>query len=92
MATNNGKRFKFSPQAAWRKIDEEVIILNVDNSVYYSLNETGAAVWEKLGAGTAPDEIAAEISREYGAALPSVEKDVAEIISNLRKEKLLIDA
>ncbi|MFI5363797.1 MAG: PqqD family protein [Elusimicrobiota bacterium] len=77
---------------AWRKVEDEVIILNLQNSIYYSLNETGAAVWESLGSGTELDEIAARISREYGAPLPAVRKDVEEIVSQLRKEKLLIGA
>ena len=92
MTTKNGARFKFAPDAAWRKIEDEVIILNLQNSIYYSLNDTGAAVWAKLGEGTSADEIAAEISREYGAPLPTVRADVEEIIANLRKEKLLIAA
>lgn len=76
---------------AWRKVEDEVVILNLETSVYYSLNETGSLVWELIGKGLSAEKIAEEVADVYKQSLKTVKKDVDDIIKKIRKEDLITD-
>lgn len=85
-------RFKHAPHAAWRKVGEETIILDLNSSVYYSLNDTGSFVWEQLGNGEALSDVAEALTDEFDITAEKAEKDAAELVDSLLKEKLLVAA
>jgi len=79
----------YSSDVAWRKVDEEAVILNLKSSVYYSLNEVGTRIWELIGEGCELDEIVITIADEYDTSEKKVKKDVEKFIKQMKKEKLL---
>lgn len=81
--------YHHAPHVAWRRVEEEAVLLNVDTSEYYSLDPVGAQIWERLGKGDPVAKIARAISREYGMAEARVAKDAEGFIKDLLKEKLL---
>ena len=85
-------RFSAPPQAAWRRVDDEIVILDLNTSVYYSLDEVGARMWELLLDGLAPDEVAGRICDEYDAAPARARADLDELVALLRRESLLVPA
>lgn len=85
-------RFKHAAHAAWRKVGDETIILDLNSSVYYSLNETGSFVWEQLGNGEALPDVAEALTDEFEISADKAEKDAAELVDSLVKEKLLVAA
>jgi hypothetical protein len=86
------EKLKHADHTAWRRVEKESIILDLNTSVYYSLNETGAFVWERLGAGDAVAQVVAGLSAEFDVKADVAERDVAELIQELREQKLLIPA
>ena len=86
------KRFKHAPHTAWRRVDDETIILDLNSSVYYSLNDTGSLIWERLGKGAEPASIAAELCVEFSVKPEAASRDIAAIVARLHKENLLIPA
>lgn len=74
---------------AWRKVDEEVVILDLDTSVYYSLNETASQIWELIGKGLSEDAIAEEIAETYGKNVKAIRKDVSGLIKKMKRENLI---
>jgi hypothetical protein len=87
-----GERYKHSSNAAWRRVDKETIILDLDTSVYYSLNDTGAFIWERVGAGTSTARVVEELCAEFDVKPETASRDTSSIIEQLRKEKLLLPA
>jgi hypothetical protein len=83
-------KYKHAAHAAWRRVESEAIILDLNSSEYFSLNDTGARIWERLGAGASPDLIAEELCVEYSVEPEEASRDVAQIVARLVKEKLLI--
>lgn len=81
--------FRPAPRLAWRRIEDEVVLLRLDTSAYYSLNGTGSRVWELLCEGRPPEKAAALLAREYGVPLPAALRDVAALVRDLRRQKLL---
>ena len=69
-----------------RIIENEAVILNLDNGMYYSLNEIGTRVWQLLDEGKTGHDIAAALMREYTVKPETIKKDVETIITDLLKE------
>jgi hypothetical protein len=81
--------FRHAPQVAWRRVGEEVVLLDLGRRQYFSLNATGAEVWELLGRGLSEDAVTAELSDRYGRPARLIKRDVASLARSLRREGLL---
>jgi hypothetical protein len=86
------KGFKYAAHTAWRRVENESIVLDLNSSVYYSLNDTASFIWEKLGTGASLSEIAAAVASEFDVTKGEASKDIGKVVEMLRKEKLLVPA
>lgn len=77
---------------AWRRVGEEVVILDLKSSEYFSLNETGGLVWEKMGEGMDLEAIRAELCAAFDVDSERAGADIRRIIDALSKRKLLTSA
>jgi len=91
-SVKKARRYKHAPHTAWRRVDDETIILDLNSSVYYSLNDTGSLIWERLEKGAEPESIAAELCAEFSVQPDAASRDIAQIVASLHKENLLIPA
>ena len=81
--------WKPSPDIASRKVADEVVLLNVKTSDYYSMNPTGVMVWELVCKNKKLDEIVAAVAAEFDADEGRVKKDVLELLKKLESEKIV---
>lgn len=81
--------FRHSPDTAWRRIEDDAVILDLASGVYFSLNDTGARMWELLGQGLTADAVAEQVSEEYGSDVEAVRRDIFDLVRQLREEELL---
>lgn len=86
------KTYKVPPHAAWRRVDDEIVILDLNTSVYYSLNEVGARMWELLAESLPPEEVAKRVCAEYDTTPKVARKDLEGLIAELRRQELLVAA
>jgi hypothetical protein len=77
------------PRVVGEIIDGEVMVINLDTGVYYSVTGVGAAVWPMLVGGATPREISDRVARHYGTDSASVERDVDAFIARLADEAIL---
>ncbi len=80
------------PHVAWRRVEEESVLLNVDTSEYYSFDPVATQIWERLGQGETEGHIAASLAKVYGTPAARVSKDTREFIADLLKERLIHQA
>lgn len=73
----------------WRKTGDEAVLLDLETSDYYSLNETGTFIWELLAAGKTPEKAAAALAAEYGVDQEQAERDLGDFLKDLAKLKVL---
>ena len=71
------------------KLDKEVVILNLKNGEYYSLNETGALVWELVCSGMSSEDIAREFSEQFSRTVPDSRSDTKEFLEELEQNGLV---
>ena len=83
-------RWKPSPDIASRKVADEVVLLNVKTSDYYSMNPTAVLVWDLIGRNKDLEEIVGTVTTEFDADAGKVRKDVLELIKKLEAEQIII--
>lgn len=81
--------YRHSPDTAWRRIEEESVVLNLKSSVYYSLNETAAMIWEALGEDLTPEQAIERLCAEFDEKPEAVRRDVSSAVAELLKERLI---
>lgn len=85
---------KKSENIVFRKIGDEYVLVPLSESVadvesIFTLNETGAAVWEKIDGRKNLRDIIAEMQAEYEAENLLIEKDVTAFVNEMITAKLL---
>ena len=79
---------KISPTVTWRKVNDETVILNLETSVYYTVNRTGALIWELLAKGRPAEKIAQALAAEYELSPGQAAEDVCEFLKAVSDLKL----
>ena len=83
-----------SENAVFRKIGDEYILVPIAASVadvesIFNLNETGAAIWDKIDGKKSLKEIIREIEEEYEAEGQQLETDVVKFVNEMMAAKLI---
>lgn len=78
-------------EVVYRIISGEAVMLKIDNSYYYSLNEVGTKIWKWIGERRNTDEILGLLKKEYqNITEKQLKNDLFEFVKTLEKEKLII--
>ena len=86
------KSFRLSTEQVSSNMADEVVILNHDKGMYYGLSEVGALVWRALGNGPKSfEELCELVMADYEIDRTSCEADISALLTDLCKEKLVID-
>jgi hypothetical protein len=81
--------WKHASHVVWRKVSGEVVILDMESSVYYSLDEMGARIWELIGQGKPLQEIIQILAEEYEATEERLQRDIGEFLKRLQRERVI---
>ncbi|MFI5351232.1 MAG: PqqD family protein [Elusimicrobiota bacterium] len=87
-----GQKYKRAPNAAWRRVESESIVLDLTTSVYYSLNETASFIWERLESGSSMAEVETGLCAEFDVTPQEAARDLKNVVAKFCREKLLIPA
>lgn len=68
------------------------MLLRLDDGSYYALDEVGARIWELCDGRHSLGDVVATLCAEFEAPESTVRSDVLDFVSQLRGERLLIDA
>ena len=79
-----------SPSVVTRKTGNEYVLVPVANNIadmnsVYTLNETGAFIWEQINGKRTLGEIIIKVTSEYDIDKDSASKDVFDFIANMQK-------
>ncbi len=79
-----------SQDLEWRVVDDEVVILDLREQRFLSLNHSGALLWKGIAAGASHQELADQLVSTYGIEPSQAAADVAELTASLAAESLLL--
>lgn len=74
---------------AWRAVDREVVVLDLQTSTYFSLNNSGSVLWQLLAEGTTPDRLSQELAQSCGLDPVQAGDDVHRFLAKLDSHRLL---
>ena len=79
-----------SPSVVTRKTGDEYVLVPITNNIadmnsVYTLNETGAFIWEHINGKRSVEEIIEAITTEYDTDKKTAEADVFAFIENLSR-------
>lgn len=79
-----------STSVVTRKTGNEYVLVPITNNIadmnsVYTLNETGAFIWEHIDGKRSVEEIITELKYEYDIDQQKAETDVFDFIENMRR-------
>lgn len=83
--------YQVSPDAVFRDLDGEAVILDLASGTYYGLNEVGTRIWILLAEGHGEDAIAAALSDEYEVTTEDAHRHVRELVADLLARRLILE-
>jgi hypothetical protein len=85
------RHFRLDPQALhWREIKGELLVVDVRNSRYLSVNRTGAVLWPLLARGATQPELADALCERWPVERAQAERDARGLVGWLEDQRLLL--
>jgi len=75
--------------AVSKLVDGEVVLLNLNNGAYFSLNVAGATVWKLCSGKKKIRDIVLAVSRKFPRNKNRINKDVLEFLGELKRQRLV---
>lgn len=75
-----------------RRIGGEVVILDLESSMYYTVGGSGAVLLDRLRSECTEDDLVATLLAEYDVDEPTARRDVRAFVSGLAGAGLVTDA
>lgn len=72
-----------------QRADDELVLLHVDDGLYFSLNDVGARIWELCDGGRDVEQIVIAIGEEFDAPPDVIERDVRVLLEDLANDQLI---
>ena len=82
-------RVTLAPEALMRRVDDEVVLLNLQTEQYYFLDDVGARMLELVLSGETLDSTTEQLLAEFEVARERLQQDLRAIISDLKAAGLV---
>jgi hypothetical protein len=81
--------FQRNAQTAWRRVDNEMLIVGTQGNKLTILNDTAARVWELLDGSVSSSDLAKVLAAEFEVDAAAAEADVERLLNDLSERKLV---
>ena len=82
-------RVTISDRVVHQKVDEEVVLLNLDTGVYHGLGPTGARLWELLLEDESLQRVFERMLTEYDVGAGQLQDDILRLVQELETHNLV---
>ena len=79
-------------QVIAQKAASDLLLFNMNDGNYYSLNEIGCRVWELCDGNHSIAQLIETLAAEYDAPAETVATDVLELLEKLQNGKLIVES
>jgi hypothetical protein len=79
------------PDVAWRRIQEEALLVDPHTGRIYPLNPVAARIWVLLGEGHPVSAVNQALGEEFDAPPDTVQDDTSDFITRLLGANLLVE-
>jgi hypothetical protein len=78
-----------SGSIAWNAVGDNVVVLDLTSSTYYSTNGVGMLLWQLLSAGANRGDLVNTLVERFDVDRETVERDVDAFLGDLERAQLL---
>ena len=71
------------------RIDDEIVVMNLSNGDFYSLRDSGAAIWDLIDGTRDRAAVLADLARDYDTAESDLAVELDAFLAELRGAGLL---
>jgi hypothetical protein len=75
---------------AYEVFDGEILAVNLETGVYYSLQDVSVKIWDFIAAGMSIGEIAKALEAQFDAKFDVIEPQVSEFVTKMIGEGLVV--
>jgi coenzyme PQQ synthesis protein D (PqqD) len=84
------QRWRQGEDVAARRLEDEVVLVNLLTNHIYSLNATGSRVWELLDVPRTRDELVNALVEEFDVEQTTLERETDELLASLAAANLVL--
>ena len=81
---------KKSPNAIESEIDGDIVLMNIYNNEYYSMDSIGSSIWKMLEEPKTIAEIIEQLLEKYDVSPETCEKDTLKFLNQLLDKQIII--
>lgn len=74
---------------AWRQIEDEVVLLDLRDSMYLSTNAAATLLWRRLDEGTTQADLTRELAETFEISPEAASSDVRDFLETCRRRGFL---
>jgi len=79
-----------SPTIIHEIIEGEAVIINMEMGHYYSIDQTGAGIWELVDKRASTAEVIESITQCYDGNPKTIQRSVLDFLAELQRENLIV--
>lgn len=77
------------PDVVWRRLDDDVVLVDLRTSRIYSLNDSAARAWELLSTGAERAEVERSLLEEFDVEPSELRASLDDLLGRLSAENLV---
>jgi hypothetical protein len=75
----------------WQSVGEDIVVLDLDGSMYLTVNGTGRVLWEELRVDVTVPHLVETLIEHFGVDRTQAETDVEAFVGELRRLVLVTE-
>jgi hypothetical protein len=79
-----------NPKVVAQVVGKEVVLVHMGTNRIFSLNTTGAALWELLTAGRDVAEMRASLLERFDVEPAQLDREIGALLESLKREDLVL--
>lgn len=81
---------KVSKDYVYCNVEDEMVLLGLEDGIYYGLNPVGAFIWEQIKEPKTIDEVRDAVLAEYDVEKGECERDLFELLRELVEKGIVV--
>jgi hypothetical protein len=83
------KRWRQAADVAARRVDDRVVLVNLQTNHIYSLNTTGSRLWDQLTEARTRDDLVSELKSELDGDPEEIARETDRLLGELEEASLV---
>jgi len=89
VSLTSGSRIRPAPSVLAKRVEDEIVLVDMETNRIYGLNRTAASLWDLLGGGATAAELSERLAEEFDVEQEQLSSEIDEVLRQLAAEQLI---